>query len=388
MRQSAAYKNNPKDEVRMPRGRMRIAGSLCLLFVTSWMVPQKTVAQTKASSRPELAYTVDQNSNTVLGFKVAATGALMPLGKPSTATGIAPNGVAIDPSGRFLYVANLLSNNVSGYTIAENGVLKPVPGSPFAAGSGPGWITVDPTGRFVYVANCAALCSGSGAGSVSGFAINKTTGSLTPVPGSPFTADTIPYAVTVDPTGQFAYVANFFSGTVSIFKIDQCSGSLWASSNSVPTGGGSAISLGLDPHGRYLYVVNTASDNVSAFAVGSDGGLTAVPGSPFASGDFTQGLAFDPSGDFVYVSQGSNVLGYSIGAGGALVPLASSPYAAPGFLVSLTTDRSGRYVYGGAGPVGIAAFRIDAATGNLTAVTGSPFSAGANAVFVATTMER
>ena len=60
-----------------------------------------------------------------------------------------------------MYVVNVLSNNVSGYAIADNGTLKPVPGSPFPAGSGPGWITIDPTGRFVYVANCADLCSGS-----------------------------------------------------------------------------------------------------------------------------------------------------------------------------------------------------------------------------------
>jgi 6-phosphogluconolactonase len=372
----------------MKRHRLTIAGSICLAAMVWLGAPQGTAGQASASRRPEFAYSVDQSSNTVLGFKVATSGALTPLPKASLATGIAPNGVAVDPTGRFVYVANLLSNNVSGYAIAANGTLTPVPGSPFAAGSGPGWITVDPTGRFVYVANCAALCSGSGTGNVSGYAINKSTGALTPVPGSPFRADNIPYAVTVDPTGQFAYVANFNSATVSIFKIDQCSGSLWASSKSVPTGGQNAIALALDPHGRFLYVTNTASDNVSAFQVGSDGSLTAVAGSPFASGDSTQGLTFDPSGDFVYVSQGFNVLGYSVGTNGELALLAGSPYAAPGFLVSLTTDRSGHYVYAGAEGAGIAAYKIDEVSGNLTPVSGSPFTAGADAVFVTTTIGR
>jgi 6-phosphogluconolactonase len=372
----------------MTRVRPTIAGLLGVFVLLGLGCAERTEAQSSASSRAEFAYAVDQSGNTVLGFKVSNTGGLTPLAKGSLATGTAPNGVAVDPSGRFLYVANLLSNNVSGYSIATNGTLKAVPGSPFAAGSGPGWITVDPTGRFVYVANCAALCSGSGTGNVSGYAINKSTGALTPVPGSPFTADNIPYAVTVDPTGQFAYVANFNSATVSVFKIDQCSGSLWSSTSSVPTGGQSAIALGLDPHGRFLYVTNTASDNVSAFAVGSDGALTAVPGSPFASGDSTQGIAFDPSGDFVYVTQGFNVLGYSIAANGGLAPLASSPYAAPGFLVSLVTDRSGHYVYGGASGSGVAAYKIEATTGDLTAVTGSPFPAGADTVFVTTTVGR
>jgi 6-phosphogluconolactonase len=370
----------------MKTGRLTSAGSLCLLCFTSLVIPQKSSAQISGSRRPEFAYAVDQNSNAVFGFKLAASGALTPLAKPSFPAGNAPNGVAVDPSGRFVYVVNLLSNNVSGYAIDEKGTLKPVPGSPFAAGSGPGWITVDPTGRFVYVANCAALCSGTGQGNVSGYAINKSTGALVAVPGSPFTADQIPYAVAVDPTGSFAYVANFNSASVSVFKIDQCSGSLWASTNSVPTGGESPIALALDPYGRFLYVNNTASNNVSAFAVGSNGTLTTVPGSPFVSGDFTQGLAFDPSGEFVYVTEGSAVLGYSLGVSGELIPLAGSPYASPGFLVSLATDRSGHYIFGGAGSMGVAAFKIDATTGNLTAVNGSPFLAGGNTVFVTTTI--
>jgi 6-phosphogluconolactonase len=368
----------------MRNERSVFAASLCLLLFATLTVPLKSAAQ--EGHRLEFAYAVNQNANTVSGFKVAANGALTPLATPSFLTGNTPNGVAVDPRGRFMYVVNLLSNNVSGYAIAEDGTLNPVPGSPFPAGSGPGWITIDPTGRFVYVANCAALCSGSGQGNVSGYAINKSTGALVPVPGSPFTADQIPYAVTIDPTGGFAYVANYSSSTISVFKIDQCSGSLWASTTSVPTGGTHPISLALDPQGRFLYVPNTLSNNVSAFAVGSNGTLTAVPGSPFASGPSTQGVAVDLSGEFVYVTEGFDVLGYSIGASGELVPLAGSPFAAPGFLVSLTMDRSGHFVYGAATSAGVVAYTLNTTTGNLTAVAGSPFTAGANTVFVTTTM--
>ncbi len=370
----------------MKTGRLVFAGSVWLLFLASLAMPQKSSAQVSGSHRLEFAYAVDQNSNTVSAFKVGANGAMAPLVKPAFPTGNAPNGVAVDPSGHFLYVVNLLSDNVSGYAINENGTLEPVPGSPFPAGSGPGWITIDPTGRFVYVANCADLCSGSGQGSVSGYAINKSTGALLAVPGSPFTADQIPFAVTVDPTGGFAYVANFRSSTISVFKIDQCSGSLWASAQSVPTGGASPLALALDPQGRFLYVDNTASNNVSAFAVGSNGTLTAVPGSPFPSGQFTGGVAVDLSGEFVYVAEGFEVLGYSIGMSGELIPLAGSPFAGPGFFLdSLTMDRSGHFVYG-ATSAGVIGYTLDATTGNLTVVAGSPFTAGANTVFVTTTM--
>jgi 6-phosphogluconolactonase len=364
---------------------LRFGTFIGLLLIAFACVAESSRAQISPVARPEYAYAVDQNANAVFGYRVGVTGALTPLAPPSHAAGSAPNGVAIDPTGHFMYVVNVLANTVSGYQIGSNGSLATIPGSPFATGSGPGWITVDPTGKYVYVANCARLCSGTGDGSVSGYAINKTTGALSPVPGSPFTADQVPYAVVVDPTGQFAYVANFGSGTVSIFKVDQCSGSLWASVQSVPTGGQSPIALTLDPHGSFLFVTNTASDNLSVFATGSNGVLVAVPGSPFATGDFTQGVAVSPSGEFVYVTQGSQVLGYSVGLGGVVVPLPASPFPATGGMVSLTFDRSGHNVYA-ATAGGVDAFRQDPITGKLTAVTGSPFAAGGNTTFGATIM--
>jgi 6-phosphogluconolactonase len=65
--------------------------------------------------------------------------------------------VAIDPTGKFVYVANAGSGNVSAYSIGANGALTPISGSPFAAGgesvAEPFSLAVDPTGKFAYVAN-------------------------------------------------------------------------------------------------------------------------------------------------------------------------------------------------------------------------------------------
>ena len=43
----------------------------------------------------------------------------------------------MDPTTKFVYVANIDSNDISAYSIDSNGALKPVPGSPFAAGTKP-----------------------------------------------------------------------------------------------------------------------------------------------------------------------------------------------------------------------------------------------------------
>ncbi len=63
--------------------------------------------------------------------------------------------MAVDPTGKFAYVANYTSDNVSAYSHGSNGALTELKslGSPFAAGGGPISVTVDPTGKFVYVAN-------------------------------------------------------------------------------------------------------------------------------------------------------------------------------------------------------------------------------------------
>ncbi len=363
-----------------------IAYAVALL--ASCFISQTSSAQTSGGGRPEFAYAVDQDTNTVFAFSVDSAGALVPLSTPSFPTGSAPLGVAVDPKGRFVYVANAVSSNISAYAIGADGTLTPIPGSPFAAGSGTDWVTVDPTGRFVYATNCGDLCSGSGRGNVSAYAIDKKTGALTPVPGSPFLADDIPYAVVVDSTGEFAYVANFGAGTVSVFSIDRSSGSLTAVGAPVPTGGTLPLYLVLDPHGRFLYVGNTGSNSVSGFAVGDDGSLTAVPGSPFTTADFSGAVALDRSGEFLYVSAGSQVLGFSLQKDGSLTPLPSSPFAAPGFLVSLTLDRRGQHLYGAATSSGVAAYDIAKDTGALTPVIGAPFPAGSNTFFVATGVGR
>ena len=52
--------------------------------------------------------------------------------------------VVLDPSGQFAYVANDNSNDVSAYAVdATTGVLTPVGNSPFGAGNEPRSIAID-----------------------------------------------------------------------------------------------------------------------------------------------------------------------------------------------------------------------------------------------------
>jgi len=79
-------------------------------------------------------------------------------------------------------------------------------------------VTVDPTGKFAYVANY-------GATNVSAYAIGST-GALTQVQGSPFRSGSAPMVVTLDPTGKFAYTANAGSSNISAYTVNSATGML------------------------------------------------------------------------------------------------------------------------------------------------------------------
>src|SRR5262249_23658897 len=160
------------------------------------------------------------------------------------------------------------------------GTLAPVPGSPFTGGASNGLfpITVDPTGKFAYVPNSAS-------GGVSAFAIDGTTGTLTASPGSPFAA-TLPISVTVEPTGKFAYVVNNScgfpaDGTVTGFNINGSNGSL--TQIGLPfSAGGCPQPTTMHPGGKFAYVMTQQSPSILGYAIdGVNGTLSPIPGSPF-----------------------------------------------------------------------------------------------------------
>ena len=154
----------------------------------------------------------------------ATSGALSgPVQSVVLPVGLQAFNVALEPSGRFAYVAATALNPAPSRLIAyaidpRAGTLTQVASADTGmAGRGLG---IDPTGRFVYVANVNAA-------SVSAFAIDARTGVPTPLAGSPFaTGGSGPTSISVDRTGRRVYTANQISGTVSVFDIDPVTGAL------------------------------------------------------------------------------------------------------------------------------------------------------------------
>jgi 6-phosphogluconolactonase (cycloisomerase 2 family) len=118
--------------------------------------------------------------------------------------------------------------------------------------------------------------------------------------------------IAVDPTGRFIYVDSVGpsggAGTLSAYAFDTTTG-VPTLIGSVPTGL-TSFSLTIDPTGRFVYVVNRNSNSVSAYAIDPrTGGLTAVPGQPFATGNVPDSVTVDRTGRFAYTAnQTSNTI--------------------------------------------------------------------------------
>ncbi|HEY2498579.1 MAG TPA: beta-propeller fold lactonase family protein [Candidatus Angelobacter sp.] len=243
------------------------------------------------------------------------------------------------PAMSFAFVTNSGSGMVSAFAISSSGSMSPVSGSPFPAGSGAEFMAADSVHKFLYVNNQTA-------NTVSGFSINSSTGMLTAVPGTPFATGARPVGIAVDPLGKFVFVANQASSSISVFIIG-ANGSLTPVSGS-PFTAASPYGLTVNTAGTVLFANNfpdsMVSDlnTVSSFIIGANGALTPVPGSPFATANSatgfaaTIGLAADPSGKFLFVGDhmAETIVPFNIAPSGALTPVSALPTPAASCSVS------------------------------------------------------
>jgi YVTN family beta-propeller protein len=133
--------------------------------------------------------------------------------------------------------------------------------------------------------------------------------------------------------------------------------------------------------GRVVYVSNGlgGSQNVSALAIGADGSLSPIAGSPFATGGTTQeGLSITPNAQHLYVSLfgTGNVTGFNVGAGGGLSTVPGAPFATGSTPLgnTPTPDGSRLFVWNHGNAVGVWTIAGD---GSLTQIAGSPFPVSA-----------
>ncbi|HEV7218421.1 MAG TPA: beta-propeller fold lactonase family protein [Terriglobales bacterium] len=365
------------------------------------------------SSSPSLSSTgtgflwlTAQGNTTVQAYTINTGNGSLSRNGNAVATGNAPISIVITPKGDAAFISNSGTGSTSGggisaYTINSDGTFK-VAGSTIAAGPTPLGMAINPAGTFLFVANQGSFDL-THPGSISVFAVSGA--SLTPVNGSPFSTEinggnvgTGPVSVAVSASGNYLYVANQFANTVSSFQISS-SGAL-SQPMIYPVGlSPSAVFVSIAqgttvPAGQYLYVANAGSNNISGFAIcdaanalgcsAPNGLLTPLAGSPFAAEPGPVAIAMDPTAPFLYAAdeQANQISEYRWSSStGVLSPLTPAIISAGGSPVSLAirpgiaatlTNAGTDYLYAAnLNASSVSVYTLNTTTGGLN-VLGSP----------------
>lgn len=310
--------------------------------------------------------------------------------------------LAIDPSGRFAYIAQ-------GYLYAYS--IDPTTGKVSLVESHDmGYdvqsAVIDPSGRFVYV---LSNNDGSGDdGKITAWSIDQTTGALTqvtngggaPLVVTPGGAGASISALTVDPQGRYLFASDNALNILYMMLLDPRTGAPYAASSVALPTEVSPDKLVVDPTGQFLYALNSGDSglvppvapSISVFSIyDSDPTLTRVSNLPLSG--TVAGMTIDKNGRFLYAGvcdasrENCQVVGFSCNASagtltadGAGVPVGNS-------LQTLAFDPSNRFLYAGAaddatgsGSGTVWGFNFDSTAGALSAINGSPFAGSSNIV--------
>lgn len=211
----------------------------------------------------------------------------------------------------------------------------------------------------------------AGGSELQAFAL-ATNGGLTTVSGSPFTTAAVGDALAADPKGKFLFVGQSATQNLSVYQINSSSGALTLAPGSPYTLPVAAAQVVVDGTGTYLYAVaNKGSGIVYGFTIDpTTGALTELATSPYFV--FVSRMAAHPSGKYLLGAGGGNIYTIPIDAlGGLSVSATIQPVSPPN---QILIHPSGNFMYTFAEAVSpIEGFSLDA-SGNPTALTGSPFT--------------
>jgi 6-phosphogluconolactonase len=258
-------------------------------------------------------YAVHGDLTDISAFSIdPGTGKLTHLNSVST-FGKNPVHLAIDPTNRWVIVANHLSSTLVVLARKSDGSLGGLADEAKLSGrigphrveqpfSKPHQVEYDRSERFLIVPD-------KGVDQVFTFTLDATSGKLTQVAaGTPRARDgSGPRHVVFHPSNAFAYVINELDSTVTAHRFDPVTGKLtpFQIVTTLPdtfVGDSRASEIALSRDGSRLYASNRGHDSVGTFAVeGSTGRLT-PRGWTDSQGKTPRFFALDPAGRFLFVA--------------------------------------------------------------------------------------
>lgn len=277
-------------------------------------------------------YAVHGDRSEISAFAIdRATGRLAPLGGQSTA-GRNPVHLAVDPTNRFVVVANHLTSTLALLPRNDDGTLGAVRQlvslegavgphrieQPFAK---PHQVEFDPSGRFIAVPD-------KGLDGIFVHRLDAAAGRLEQVSFVAAREGAGPRHIAFHPDGRHAYVINELDSTVAAYRFDAAAGRLapFQIVSALPdtfTGNSRAAELAVTADGRFVLASNRGFDSIAVFAVdGASGRLSPVGWQ--ASGGSTPRFFALADGDrriFVANEDSDTIVGFTIDSiSGALKP--------------------------------------------------------------------
>jgi 6-phosphogluconolactonase (cycloisomerase 2 family) len=277
-------------------------------------------------------YSVHGDENHATAFAVdPQNGTIRLLGRADTG---GKNGVrqAIDPTGKFLIVANYASGTVAVLPIGEDGALKnqtqimPCKGTPGPhrvrqVSSHPHDIVFDPSGKFVVVPDL-------GLDRTFVFRFDPARGELSEASAMDGRPTSGPRHVAFHPTKPLAFVLNELDSTLTVCQWDGERGALKpiqiiSTLSTSYTGNSTAAELTVAPSGNFVYASNRGGDDIAMYGIdAASGALSAVDFVP-TQGKGPRFIALTPSGRLMYAANelGDSIVSYRVdAASGKLTP--------------------------------------------------------------------
>lgn len=244
-----------------------------------------------------------------------------------------------------------------------------------AEAASPSWLSFHPSGNYLYAVNEVSNYEGN-SGSVSAFSVDRGSGELRHL-NTVSSRGAGPTHMSVDATGKFAFVANYFGGTIATFPLEadgslgpasfvhQDRGALGPDKAADGPLGSFAISghdaphahmIQPDPQNRFVLQTDLGQDRIYVYALDHTTGQLTPATTPFVSlpaGDGPRHFAFHPNGRWMYSIQeeASTIVFFHYDpATGALVPeqtVSALPYGFAGtnFCSEVLISSDGRFLY-------------------------------------------
>ena len=359
-------------------------GLTCSVSNGSGTIANASITNITVFCQSQYVYVPNRDSQpvfTVSMFTISPTTGVLTALSPATITDTdfhSPTAIAINPAGTFAYVVNYFQHTVLMFAInSSTGVLTAL--SPAAVRTDPSndaangnsiSIAINPAGTFAYVVNHYT-------NKIAMFAINTSTGILSPLSTPSVSSGNDPRWISINPAGTFAYVTNYADNTLTIYSIGN--DGILTAVNTISAFSG-PTQTAIHPSGNYAYVTNSTANSISILNLQNNTVIGTV-----LTGNGPSQIAINPNGTNAYVvnSNSNTVSMYSFGNDGSLIPLSTATIATGAFPVSIGVNPSGAYAYvSNFGDNTMSMYSINSSTGTLSAL-GTPIATGTSPVFMA-----